>query len=157
MQRGNCHCYTESSLFSNPQGVYKPPADGRALGCGPGGTLPSGHAGRYSSCHWGPGVQVRRRDRAGARPGLRQPGFKLEQSELHRRPRLSEAQSQPRRRGLDSLRLGSTLSESLSLTHTYRITYTRLKKILCSRENIPESDHRLGWGFDEQGSGIALD
>ena len=24
---------------------------GRALGCCPGGTLPSGHAGRYSSCH----------------------------------------------------------------------------------------------------------
>ena len=25
---------------------------GRALRCGPGGALPSGHARRYSSCHW---------------------------------------------------------------------------------------------------------
>ena len=35
-----------------PHGIY---TAGRALGCGPGGTLPSGHAGRYSSCHSGAG------------------------------------------------------------------------------------------------------
>ena len=36
-------------LFLGRSGLYP---GGRALGCGPGGTLPSGHARRYSSCHF---------------------------------------------------------------------------------------------------------
>ena len=37
-------------VYSNPTAV---PSSCQWPGCGPGGgTLPSGHAGRYSSCHW---------------------------------------------------------------------------------------------------------
>ena len=50
----SCHCsffpfFSTVLLFIlRPLGIYP---GGRALGCGPGGTLPSGHALRYSGCH----------------------------------------------------------------------------------------------------------
>ena len=40
------------AIHSSAARHYILAAAGRALGCGPGGTLPSGHARRYSSCHW---------------------------------------------------------------------------------------------------------
>ena len=54
MQRGHCHRLHRRycCLFLGRSGLYP---GGPALGCEPGGTLPSGHrdsdARRYSSCH----------------------------------------------------------------------------------------------------------
>ena len=52
LQRGHRHClHRRYCLFFCHSGLYP---GGRALRCCPGGTQPSGHARRYSSCHSGP-------------------------------------------------------------------------------------------------------
>ena len=112
LQRGYRHCLHRRfcCLFLGRSGLYP---GGRALGCGPGGTLPSGHARRYSSCH--SVTSARALAIAPAHRGRRRASLSLSRFQDTSRP------------GTDDVTLrGWPLSQSLS-----SLSYFRLGRIMA--------------------------